>query len=63
MSKKKVAAKKINALTRGAIRDAAKENGTLLVYRGRSAIHTSKAEKRRSRIIDRKNAINDNKED
>lgn len=55
-------ATKATAQSRGIIRDLYKENGLLKIYRGISAVHTSRAEKRRSRNGDRKKAIKDSED-
>lgn len=52
-------AKNINSVSRGIEREIMKQNGSLMRSRGRHEIHTSRAEKRRSRLVDRKRAINE----
>lgn len=60
--KKRKSANKINSVIRGIDREIRKEQGTLLQSRGRHVVHTSRAEKRRSRSSDRKQAINNSSE-
>ncbi len=50
------------AWVRAVNREIDKENGTLIISRGLHTIHTSRAEKRRTRRTDRAKAIKDSEE-
>jgi hypothetical protein len=65
-AKKRKAARKAKedptAWIRGINRQVSKENGTIVISRGIHTVHTSHAEKRCSRIIDRNKSIEDSEE-
>lgn len=60
---KRQSARKVNAQSRGIIREIFKEAGLLTIYRGRAATHRSRTEKRRGRSKDRKDAVKESSEE
>lgn len=53
---------KVTSIVRGIDRDIRKENGSLINSRGIHAVHTSRAEKRKSKRIHQQSAIEESKD-